>query len=148
MQFAEFLQPDELMEHYEELLPGVIGTLQATHPLVQKRGCIALESFCDNLSEELVPFLQTIMDNLSVLFQSQNMELKELAMSAVAGAAGAVGEAFLPYFPSTMEVVRACMASTDDEGFALRARATEAGGVLAAALGREVFEPHLESFVR
>lgn len=59
-------------------------------------------------------------------------------MSAVAGVAGAVGDAFMPYFQSTMEIIWVCMISADEDGFALRARATEAGGVLAAALGREV----------
>ncbi len=32
----------------------------------------------------------------------------------------------------------------DEEAFTLRARATEVGGVLAATLGREVFQPHLQ----
>lgn len=35
-QFAEFLQP-ELMEHHEELLPGILTTLSDNNALVQKR---------------------------------------------------------------------------------------------------------------
>jgi hypothetical protein len=43
-----------------------------------------------------------------------------------------------------MEIVWTYMNLVDEEAFTLRARATEVGGVLAATLGREVFQPHLQ----
>lgn len=138
-QFAEFCQP-EIVEHYEEMLPGIFLALQEHEPMVKRNAMHALDAFCENLgAEELVPYLDQLMHKMGELLQAPSLELRELAFSVIATAAGAAGDQFAKFFDPTMQHVLQCMQLQAEDELSLRARATECGGVLLAAcpdLGR------------
>jgi importin-4 len=145
-QFVEFLQP-EIAEHCEDLLPGVFLALDDHSPAVQRPACHALEEMCDMLEERIAPYLDRLMAKMGQLLASDSNELRELGVSAVASAAGATGALFRPYYPAAMQAVARFMQLTDADDLLLRARATECGGVLVAALGREACQADLAGFV-
>ena len=150
-QFAEFLQP-EIGEHYEAMLPGIFLALQEPETMVKRNAMHALDAFCENFgSDELMPYLETLMAKMGELLQAPNLELRELAFSVIATAAGAAGEAFGAYFAPTLQHCLHCMQLQADEELSLRARATECGGVIVAScpeLGREFLREDQHGFVR
>jgi len=51
----------EIVEHYESMLPGIFQALASPDVTVQRRACVALDAFCENLTEELGPYLDRLM---------------------------------------------------------------------------------------
>jgi hypothetical protein len=150
-QFAEFLQP-EIADHYEEMLPGIFLALQEPEAMVKRNALHALDAFCENLgAEELIPYLEQLMSKMGELLQAPALELRELALSVIATAAGAAGEHFARFFEPTMMHVLTCMQLTADEELSLRARATECGGVLLAScpdMGKVMLKDDAHGYVR
>ena len=67
----------------------------------------ALETFCENLDEGLMPYLPTLMDRLFVALDPTgwSMQLKRIALSTLGSAASAVKEGLLPYFQKIIEIL-------------------------------------------
>ncbi|EKX50352.1 hypothetical protein GUITHDRAFT_104162 [Guillardia theta CCMP2712] len=148
VQCAEFCQP-EIMEHYEQVLPGIFRTLQEeAAPNVRRGAMFALDAFCENLGEELEPYLEELMRKMLELLHGDSLEIRELAISAIASAAGSSGEKFVPYYPPVMQQVLQLMHLTEDDALSLRARATECGAVMAVTVGKEKFAGDSVMFVQ
>lgn len=67
----------------------------------------ALETFCENLDDGLMPYLPTLMDRLFVALDPNgwSMQLKRIALSTLGSAASAVKEGLLPYFTKIIEIL-------------------------------------------
>lgn len=67
----------------------------------------ALETFCENLDDGLLPYLPTLMERLFVALDPNgwSLQLKKIALSALGSAASAVKEGMLPYFQKILEVL-------------------------------------------
>lgn len=66
----------------------------------------ALETFCENLEDGLMPYLPTLMERLIVALDPQcfSIQLKRVALSALGAAATAVKEGIMPYFDKIIQV--------------------------------------------
>lgn len=115
-QFAEHLQP-EISQYASELLPVLFEYLGHVCSQVQlpnnksppvDRMFYALEVFCENLNEGLLPYLSVLMECLFKALQTPNTDIhvRELALSAIGAAANASKENMLPYFQRIVENLR------------------------------------------
>lgn len=64
----------------------------------------ALEMFCQNLEEKLMPYLPPLMEGLLMTLKPEHaVHVQDLAISAIGAAAAAVKTGILPFFPKIIE---------------------------------------------
>lgn len=150
-QFSEHLQPD-ITKYAPEVLPILFEFLQhlcnelksgGTEPKHIDRMFYALETFCENLEDALVPHLPTLMERLfQALDFNNSVRLRELALSAVSAAANAAKSNMLPYFPRLIEGLKVYLVKSDNADIcSLRPQAIDTLAALARTIGRENFLP-------
>lgn len=99
-QFSEHLQP-EVSKYCAELMPLLLGYLSSLNQAKVghvTKAFYALENFMENLGADIEPYLPTLMDTmLSALNNTENLKIKELAVSAI----GAIGTKLPKICPKT-----------------------------------------------
>lgn len=103
----------------------------------------ALETFCENLEDSIVPYLPALLERLfETLNPANSTKLRELALSSVAAAATAAKTNMLPYFSQLIEGLKMYLVKTDNEDIvALRPQAIDTLATLARTIGKENFMP-------
>lgn len=151
-QFAEHLQP-EISQYASELLPVLFDCLaqvlqqmeiEKKDPPSLDRLFYALETFCENLEDGLMPYLPTFMERLFVALDPAgfSIQLKRVALSALGAAATAVKEGILPYFQKIIEVLNFYINSDpNSEIHNIQCYAIETLAVVAQFVGVENFKP-------
>lgn len=153
-QFSEHLQP-EIAEYHEQLLPLLFQYLQQLCSRINQQGegskeppgidrmFYALEMFCENLGDKLVPYLPVLMESLFVSMAPTNsVHLRELSISAIAAAANAAKEELVPYFPRIMENLKMYLVEEQPpETLCLQIQAIDTLGILARTIGDDTFKP-------
>ena len=104
---------------------------------VKEKSCYALEAFCENLGDDILPFLEPLLEKLTQLLQNSSSDTQQMAISALASVALAAGTKFRPHFARVFAFMRVLLHQTGDEALLLRARAMECIGVMNLAVGRE-----------
>ncbi|XP_022799795.1 importin-4-like [Stylophora pistillata] len=154
-QYSEYLQPD-ISKYSADILPLLFERLVNTSadsgqasPSIS-RTYYALETFCENLGEGILPYLPRLMEKLLVaLSPSTSMQMKELAVSAIGATANAAKEAMLPYFPQIVEFIKEYLSNTESiERNILRVQAIDTLGVLARTIGASNFMPLADECVQ
>lgn len=89
---------------------------EKVEPASLDRMFYALETFCENLDDGLLPYLPTLMERLFVALNpnSWSLQLKRVALSALGSAASAVKEGMLPYFPKVLEILNLYITADSD----------------------------------
>lgn len=111
-----YFQP-EISKYASELLPILFDCLNQTFhqmetekkdPPSLDRLFYALETFCENMDDDLIPYLPTLMERLMVALNPEgfSMQLKRVALSTLGSVASAVKEALLPYFTNIIEILK------------------------------------------
>uniref|UniRef100_A0A3B3S1L4 Importin 4 n=1 Tax=Paramormyrops kingsleyae TaxID=1676925 RepID=A0A3B3S1L4_9TELE len=132
-QFSEHLQPD-VSKYCAELMPLLMGYLSGLNQA--KTGHVtkafyALENFLENLGGEIQPYLPSLMETmLGALNNSENLKIKELAVSAIGAIANAAKEMLVPYFPPVIESLKASLTDIREE---VRCLQTQALGLYLSA---------------
>ncbi|XP_056594990.1 importin-4 [Triplophysa dalaica] len=143
-QFSEHLQPD-VSKFHTELMPLLLGYLSAVIQTTvghMTKAFYALENFLESLGQDIEPYLPTLMETmLSALNNSENLKLKELAVSAIGAIANAAKEMLVPYFPPVIDSLKGFLTDTREEMRALQTQALDTLSVLARTVGKEVFSP-------
>jgi hypothetical protein len=93
--------------------------------------------------DDIVPFLQPLLERLTALLRDSTRATQEMAISALAAVAMSAGKQFRPYFETIYSLVRVLLHQTGAGELTLRARALECIGLMNLAVGREVCEPVL-----
>ncbi|XP_067002902.2 importin-4 [Anabrus simplex] len=150
-QFSEHLQPD-ISRYASELLPVLFEYLAQLCSQLQQNGkeppgldrmFYALEMFCENLGDDLLPYVPTLMDRLfTALSPNSSIHLRELALSAIGATANAAKEGMLPYFPRIIDCLKLYLTEDQtEETMCLQIQAVDTLGVLARTIGPENFRP-------
>ncbi|KAK2578828.1 hypothetical protein KPH14_002445 [Odynerus spinipes] len=150
-QFSEHLQPD-ISQYSSELLPvlfeylGQVCTLirhEKKEPPSIDRMFYALEMFCENLNESLLPYLPNLMERLfEILSADTSIHVRELSLSAIGSAAYASKEHMLPYFEKIVSILNGYLTEKQtDETMCLQIQAVDTLGVIARTIGNEHFAP-------
>ena len=108
---------------------------------VKEKSCYALEAFCENLGEDIVPFLQPLVTRLMEMLRGSSRKTQEMSISALASVAMAAQDKFIPYFEPLYSLIRVLLHTTAESDLSLRARAMEWLGLANLAVGRAVCEP-------
>lgn len=103
----------------------------------------ALEVFCENLEDEIIPHLPALLERLfETLNPANSVKLRDLSLGAVGAVANAAKTNMLPYFPPLIEGLKAYLVKTDNEDILeLRPRAIDTLATLARTIGKENFMP-------
>lgn len=148
-QFSEYIQP-EISNHANDILPVLLEYLDNSYatlkpgekaPSTVSRIFYALETFCENLEEKLVPHLELIMSRAIIALQGNfSVRIQELSISMIGAAANATKGAVVPY----LERVWPCLEhyltmQHNDDTEVLLTQAMSTLGVLARAVGQENF---------
>ena len=118
------------------MLSLVCQVLNDATEKVKLKSCYALEAFCENLGDDILPFLQPLLERLTQLLQNSGHETQQSAISAIASVALAAGPEFRPYYSHVFGFMRVLMQQTGEQEVLLRARAMELLGVMNLAVGR------------
>uniref|UniRef100_A0A7N6A917 TOG domain-containing protein n=1 Tax=Anabas testudineus TaxID=64144 RepID=A0A7N6A917_ANATE len=150
-QFSEYLQP-EVSKYCAELMPLLLGYLSSLNQA--KAGHVtkafyALENFMENLGSDIEPYLPTLMETmLSALNNTENLKIKELAVSAIGAIANAAKELLVPYFTPVIESLKGFLTTTTEEMRSLQTQSLDTLSVLARTVGKDVFSPLAAECVR
>lgn len=151
-QFSEHLQP-EISQFASDLLPVFFDYLSQLYIEMEKsksepagldRMFYALQSFCVNLDDGLLPYLPTLMERLFVALNpnSWSLQLKRVALSTLDAVIMAVKEHMLPYFQKIIEILNFYITVTNESDLAeLQSYAIECLATLADNIDPEVFKP-------
>lgn len=150
-QFAEHLQP-EISQYSEEVLPILFDYLQmlsnqiragTKEPKNIDRVFYAVETFCENLEDALVPHLPLLMERLfDCMSPNNSVHLRELALSCISATANAGKSSLMPYFPQLIEGLKMYLVkSEDDDICTLRPAAIDTLASLIRTIGKENFLP-------
>lgn len=150
-QFSEHLQP-QISQHASEILPILFDFLHQICNQIKTTGkepkhidriFYALETFCENLEDALIPHLPVLMERLfEALDRKNTAHLKELALSAITATANAAKVYMLPYFPHLIEELKLYLIKSEDEDIcAVRAQALDCLAALARTIGKQNFLP-------
>lgn len=143
-QFSEFLQP-EITKYCAQLMPLLLGYISSLND--GKVGHVtkafyALENVMENLGPDIEPYLPTLMDTmLSALNNTDNLKIKELAVSAIGAIASAAKELLVPYFPPVIESLKGFLTTTTEEMRSLQTQSLDTLAELARTIGKDVFSP-------
>eukprot|EP01121_Diplochlamys_sp_Union-15-3_P014430 TRINITY_DN4596_c0_g1_i1.p1 TRINITY_DN4596_c0_g1~~TRINITY_DN4596_c0_g1_i1.p1 ORF type:complete len:1095 (-),score=205.07 TRINITY_DN4596_c0_g1_i1:21-3005(-) len=138
-QFSEHLQP-EILHYSEQILPLVLPYFSDRNPKMLERACYTLVSLVQALDKKIVPFLDLLMNGAVGILKNGKKNLQTMAITLISAAAASAKKSFLPYYEITINLMRELMLVTNPEQLELRSQATECAGVLALALGKEVFQ--------
>ncbi|XP_033494039.2 importin-4 [Epinephelus lanceolatus] len=143
-QFSEHLQP-EVSKYCAELMPLLLGYLSSLNEAKVghvTKAFYALENFMENLGADIEPYLPTLMDTmLSALNNTENLKIKELAVSAIGAIANSAKELLVPYFPPVIESLKGFLTTTTEEMRSLQTQSLDTLSVLARTIGKDVFSP-------
>lgn len=103
----------------------------------------ALETYCENLEDALVPHLPVLMERLFETLRPENtVHLRELSLSCISSASKAAKSQMLPYFQQIIEVLKVYLVRTDDADIIeIRPQAIDTLAALARTIGKENFLP-------
>ncbi|XP_044250468.1 importin-4 isoform X2 [Drosophila takahashii] len=148
-QFAEFLQP-AISKFAPQILPVLFDYLNQLvvelkmgqpEPKHMTRMFYALETFCENLEDEIVPHIPVLMDRLFALLEPQNsIQIRELALSSIASAASAAKAHMMEYFPRIMGILQTYLVKDCPEDMqSLRIQAIDTLATLSREVGKDNF---------
>ncbi|CCW71654.1 unnamed protein product [Phytomonas sp. Hart1] len=155
--FAEHLQP-EILTHHSLLIPLLRDLLaKESGDLVRRRLAEALDTLCENLEEELEPYVVELMPVIvGALHHNTNdphnsggvsLETQTALCGVISSIAATKCPAFLPFAGPLLELFQQPLAQTAPATLALRAQATETAGIVGAAMGKAAFAPYVELFM-
>ncbi|KAM8709540.1 hypothetical protein ACLKA7_016358 [Drosophila subpalustris] len=150
-QFSEHLQPD-ISKYASDILPVLFDFLQQLsaelkmgkpEPKHTDRMFYALETYCQNLEENIVPHLPLLMERLFETLEPQNSpHLRVMALSTISAAALAAKEHLMPYFPKIVEILQVYLVKDCEEDMMeLRNEAIDTLASITRVVGKDNFIP-------
>lgn len=147
-QFADFLSPD-ILEHYETCLPLAYRAMCEEDPEIQERALYSLITFLENMDNDGIGNMldQLITRLVNLLQSSNNKDIQDMSISAIAAVASATLDKFVPYWEPIVKLLQELMDVTAPDLIPLRARALDCVGVISMAVTKEVFGPYFHYFM-
>ncbi|CAD6202994.1 unnamed protein product [Miscanthus lutarioriparius] len=136
---------EHLKDKLEDCLKIVLEALKDQEQM--EKSYYALAAFCEDMGEDILPYLEPLICRLVMSLQSSPRNLQETCMSAIGSVAAAAEQAFTPYAKKVLEMMKGFMVLINDEDLCARARATEVVGIVAMAVGRARIEAILPPFI-
>ena len=152
---------EDLSAEHEKLMPLLFKNLASAMqeykgeedgPVldIMKAGISAIDAVVDGLDEkEVAPYQNELVPILHKLFKHPDFRIKGLSAGALGSLASSAGDAFLPFFDESMDLLQEFATVKDsEEELDLRASVTDAMAEMAAAAGPERYQPYVEPLMR
>lgn len=146
MYFSEHLQP-EILTHHQTLLPMLMTMVNDPCDTVRQRVAETLDSLCENVAENLDPYIPQLMPLLLSAIPISSVNTQESLVSALSSIAQTQCPAFGQFSEQILSLLREPMSMETTHPSLLRAKATEAIGIIALAMGRERYQPYFDFFM-
>ncbi|XP_034659116.1 importin-4-like [Drosophila subobscura] len=151
-QFSEYMQP-QISAFAIQILPVLLDFLhslvlekaldQSEGPcyMTYDRMFYALEVYCENLEDKIVPYLPVLMERLLGCMDPRNIvKIRQLALSSISAVATASKENFLPYFPTIMDALKQYLVYECSESLnPIRIQAIDTLSSISRTVGKENF---------
>lgn len=154
MEFSFYLTPD-INSRHEIILPALFEAIcrQSEQIDIFYVALSALEVFIVNMESEILLYLPSLMDKLSVMYASDNLKLKNSALTAVASIAIAAKQEFIPYYNQIIITLRYILtqnvtnAKNKPDLLNLQSNAIRCLGSIAKGVGSIAFQPVFTEFM-
>ncbi|CUG86134.1 Hypothetical protein, putative [Bodo saltans] len=146
MYFSDHLQP-EILTHHHTLLPLLIEMLKDQHDNVRRRVAETLDTLCENVAENLEPYIVQLMPRIMEAIPISTTATQEALVSAISSVAQTQCPAFQQFGESVLALLREPMSLDISHPSLLRVKATECVGIVSLAMGRERYQPFFHFFM-
>ncbi|KAJ7247863.1 armadillo-type protein [Mycena haematopus] len=141
--------------YHQQLFAVLIPTLEDREPRVHSHAAAALINFCEGVERDvLLPYLEPIVERLLKLLDptgdtaTVQRYVQEQAITTLAMVADASETTFGKYYSSIMPLLMNVLLNADGPDYRkLRAKAMECAGLIAIAVGPEMFLPDAHKLV-
>ncbi|KDQ51416.1 hypothetical protein JAAARDRAFT_185002 [Jaapia argillacea MUCL 33604] len=142
--------------YHEQLFNVLIPTLEAPEPRVHAHAAAALINFCEGVARDtLIPYLDPIVERLLKLLNPPpdsgrlvKRYVQEQAVTTLAMVADASEATFAKHYSSIMPLLLSVLQNANGAEYRkLRVKAMECAGLIAIAVGRDVFRADAGAFV-
>ncbi|KAF7316133.1 hypothetical protein MIND_00131400 [Mycena indigotica] len=141
--------------YHQQLFSVLIPTLEDPEPRVHSHAAAALINFCEGVAKDvLLPYLDPIVERLLRLLDPTNdpanvkRYVQEQAITTLAMVADASETTFGKYYSSIMPLLMNVLSNAEGTEYRkLRAKAMECAGLIAIAVGPELFLPDAHTLV-
>ncbi|KAL9646889.1 hypothetical protein ABK040_013749 [Willaertia magna] len=145
---AEYCQP-EILDFGGDLLPFIIHCLDDKLFEIREKSAYTLDIFTQHMDPAtLNNYLQPIMTKIMSLLTNGDRKTQEVSIATLSAMASASGKFFVPYFETVITLMKQIMEAEGQDILQLKARATECVGIVAFAVGKEIFGPYVDGFMR
>lgn len=142
--------------YHEQLFAALIPTLEAPEPRVHSHAAAALINFCEGVERDtLVPYLDPIVERLLKMLNPGAEDgkavkgyVQEQAITTLAMVADASEATFAKHYNSIMPLLLNVLRNANSsDHYKLRAKAMECAGLIAIAVGRNVFRADANTLI-
>jgi hypothetical protein len=131
---------DEVTDQHSLLVPIIINLMNDSDSTIHYHAISALDSIVESLGDDILPYLGDLMSRLIFLFDQGDRKVRMVATACIGSAAHSAGTHFTPYFVEVINRLSVLMTLGQDiEDLDLRGIATDTAGVVAEAVGKDVF---------
>ncbi|KAI9441935.1 ARM repeat-containing protein [Lactarius indigo] len=143
-------------QYHQQIFAVLIPTLEVPEPRVHAHAAAALINFCEGVERDtLLPYLDPIVERLLKLLnpaqegsRPTKRYVQEQAVTTLAMVADASETTFAKHYSSIMPLLLNVLRNANTSEYRkLRAKAMECAGLIAIAVGREVFRADAGAFV-
>ncbi|KAJ4482034.1 armadillo-type protein [Lentinula aciculospora] len=146
---------DIIEQYHEQLFAVLIPALEDAEPRVHSHAAAALINFCEGVERDtLLPYLDPIVERLLKLLNPDadpthvRRYVQEQVITTLAMVADASEATFAKYYHSIMPLLLNVLRNASGaEHRKLRLKAMECAGLIAIAVGREIFRPDSNTLV-
>ncbi|PIL26735.1 hypothetical protein GSI_11149 [Ganoderma sinense ZZ0214-1] len=142
---------------HEQIFAALIPALEAPEARVHAHAAAALINFCEGVERDtLIPYLDSIVERLLKLLNPAASDaskqpkryVQEQVITTLAMVADASEATFAKHYSSIMPLLLNVMQNANGPEYRkLRVKAMECAGLIAIAVGRDVFRPDSRTFV-
>ncbi|KZT64897.1 ARM repeat-containing protein [Daedalea quercina L-15889] len=140
-------------QYHQQIFNALIPTLEAPEARVHAHAAAALINFCEGVERNtLIPYLDPIVERLLKLLNplsgSPKRYVQEQVITTLAMVADASEATFAKHYSSIMPLLLNILQNANGPEYRkLRAKAMECAGLIAIAVGRDIFRPDANTFV-
>ncbi|KAI0827529.1 ARM repeat-containing protein [Trametes gibbosa] len=144
-------------QYHKEIFSALIPALEAPEARVHAHAAAALINFCEGVEREtLIPYLDSIVERLLKLLnpgasdpaRQPKRYVQEQVITTLAMVADASEATFAKHYAAIMPLLLNVMQNANGPEYRkLRVKAMECAGLIAIAVGRDVFRPDSRTFV-
>lgn len=135
---------------HDRIVPALISKLTPEScERVQTHAAAALVNFSEQANQAILePYLDSLLNNLLTLLQSNKLYVQEQALTTIAFIAEAAKTKFIKYYDTLMPLlINVLKTENQDNNGVLKGKCIECATLIAAAVGKDKFSEHSQELI-